>query len=230
MSLYLARILIVTRIAMIVILLNGIVMMLSLYLIYIWVPPAAILGETSRIVYLHVPLAWVSCLAFAVAGIASVLFLKKSKITYIVYARSSAHIGLFFSILTVITGSLWAKVMWGSYWNWDPRETSITLLLLLYIAYFSLQQIVSGNPKAPMLESVYLIIAFVASPFLIFVAPRLYPTLHPEPVINAQGQLMLDTEMRLVLAISLVSFTLLYYILLGLWVRIHVLKSKLHEE
>lgn len=215
---------------MIPIIADAVLMLVSLYLIFIWVPPAAILGQTSRIVYLHVPLAWVATLAFIVAGLAAIQYIRKDKQECILYARSSVHIGFFFSILTVITGSLWAKVMWGSYWNWDPRETSITLLLLIYIAYFSLHQIVRNNPKGAMLESVYLVIALVASPFLIFIAPRLYPSLHPEPVINTQGAILLDTEMRLVLLISVIAFTLLYVILLKLLLTIHKLDYLSNED
>jgi len=215
---------------MVLIIIDALLMLATLYLIYIWVPPAAILGETSRIVYLHVPLAWVSTLAFIVAGLASIQYIRKNAIEYIHCARSSVHIGFFFSILTVITGSLWAKVMWGSYWNWDPRETSITLLLLVYIAYFSLHQIVHTNPKGAMLESVYLVIAFVASPFLIFVVPRLYPSLHPEPVINTQGAILLDTEMRLVLIISVVTFTLFYAIVLKLLLKVYKLEYVCTED
>lgn len=215
---------------MILIIVDALVMLVSLYLIFIWVPPAAILGETSRIVYLHVPLAWVATLAFVVAGLAAIQYIRKNTIASIHYARSSVHVGFFFSILTVITGSLWAKVMWGSYWNWDPRETSITLLLLVYIAYFSLHQIVRTNPKGAMLESVYLVIALVASPFLIFVAPRLYSSLHPEPVINTQGAILLDTEMRIVLLISVAAFTLLYIILMKILFKIHKLDYLSNED
>jgi heme exporter protein C len=215
---------------MILIIVDALVMLVSLYLIFIWVPPAAILGETSRIVYLHVPLAWVATLAFVVAGLAAIQYIRKNTIICMFYARSSVHIGFFFSILTVITGSLWAKVMWGSYWNWDPRETSITLLLLVYIAYFSLHQIVRTNPKGAMLESVYLVIALVASPFLIFVAPRLYSSLHPEPVINTQGAILLDTEMRIVLLISVAAFTLLYIILMKILFKIHKLDYLINED
>ncbi len=215
---------------MILILIDAVLMLLSLYLIFLWVPPAAILGHTSRILYLHVPLAWVATLAFIVAGIASIQYIRKNEVQCRYYAHSSVHIGFFFSVLTVLTGSLWAKVMWGSFWNWDPRETSITLLLLIYLAYFSLHQIVHRSPQGAMLESVYLVIALVAAPFLIFVAPRLYPSLHPDTVINTQGTILLDNEMRMVLLVSVIAFTLLYIILLGLLLKIHKLENSLRED
>ncbi len=213
-----------------IIIVTAALMLVSLYLLFVWVSPAAVLGETSRVLYLHVPLAWIASLAFAVSGFASIQYIRKKEYIFVHYARSSAHIGFFFSVLTVITGSLWAKVMWGSYWNWDPRETSIVLLLLVYVAYFSLHQIVHHSPQAAMLESVYLVIAFVASPFLIFVAPRLYPSLHPDPVINVEGRINLDGDMRLVLMVSVFSFTLLYIILLRLWSRVRMLEHSLDED
>ena len=87
-----------------------------------------------------------------------------------------------------VTGSLWAKAMWGAYWNWDPRETSIFFILLLYSAYLALRGSIDGDEKRARLSAIYSVVAFVAVPFLIFVVPRIYVTLHPDPIINHAGQ------------------------------------------
>src|ERR1051325_1829730 len=81
-----------------------------------------------------------------------------------------------------------AKAMWGSYWNWDPPETSIFFVLLLYGAYLALRGSIEGEEKRARLSAVYSVIAFVAVPPLMFVVPRIYSTLHPDPIINTRGK------------------------------------------
>ena len=127
--------------------------------------------------------------------------------------HNSALLGTVFCLLTTVTGSIWAKLMWGTYWNWDPRETSIVLLLLVYTAYFSLHGAMRGNPARGRICASYLIFAMATVPFFVFVVPRVYPSLHPDPVINPQMKVHLDSDMRLTLLFSTLSFTLLYFYL-----------------
>ena len=97
---------------------------------YINIPKIGILGDKARIIFLHVPTAWLSVLAFLLSMIYSIQYLKKRDIIYDIKAVSAAEIGFLFSILATVTGSIWAKFSWGSFWNWDPRETSIFILLI----------------------------------------------------------------------------------------------------
>ena len=210
-----------------------ILMPVSIILAFLWAPPAQILGEASRIMYFHVPCAWVSTLAFIISGIASIIFIydKKKRFTFIEdKAHNSAVIGLMFTVLTVITGSIWAKISWGSYWNWDPRETSIVILLLIYIAYFSLRASLENNPNRGRLTSAYLIFAMVTVPFLMFVIPRVYTSLHPDPIINPQRKINLDPAMRLTLTFTMVSFTLLFFYIFSLTNRLTGIKHKIEEK
>lgn len=101
------------------------------YMALVWVPPAMGLGDASRILYFHVPVAWSSVLAFLAAGYYSVRYLAKEDYRYELYAWNAAFTGLVYSTLTVITGSIWAHVSWNIWWNWDPRETSAVILLLI---------------------------------------------------------------------------------------------------
>lgn len=197
------------------------------YLIYIWSPEPEILGSTGKIVYLHVPLAWISSLAFIIAGIGATLYILKKKDKYIIYANASALIGFIFCLLTTITGSIWAKVMWGSYWNWDPRETSILMLLILYVAYLSFVYIIRDIPNSNIMEASYLIILFIVSPFLIFVLPRMFPSLHPDPIVNKNFKINFDEYMRLVLYSALFFMSIIYLILLKIIVKIKLLEIKL---
>lgn len=208
-----------------------ILMPLSIVLAFLYAPPAQMLGESSRILYFHVPIAWASVLSFTVSAVASIIYLADKKKRYpLMEAKfhNSSVIGMMFAVLTTITGSIWAKLMWGSYWNWDPRETSIVILFLIYTAYFSLRSATASNPNRGRLSAVYLVLAMVTVPFFVFVIPRIYPSLHPDPVINPDMQIHLDKDMRIVLLCSVISFTFLYFYLLNIMNRLS--EIKIHYE
>jgi len=209
-----------------------IVMPIAIYLAMMWAPPAAILGDTSRIVYFHVPVAWGGVLAFAVAAVYSILYLKDQNTRWTCLdekAANSAAIGLVFIILATVTGSLWAKMSWGSYWNWDPRETSIAFLLLVYIAFLSLRSVLNEHPRRGVISSVYLIMAMVTVPFFVFVAPRIKNSLHPDTLINAQQKMQMEPTMRITLLVSAAAFTLLYVYILAIRNRITMAEHKIDE-
>jgi heme exporter protein C len=110
--------------------------------------------------------------------------------------------------------------MWGSYWNWDPRETSIFFLLLIYIAYLALRSAIEEPARRARLAAIYSAIAFVSVPFLVFVVPRIYDTLHPDPIVNSRGRIDMDPRIRIVFFAMLLGFTGLFYWLLALRVRV----------
>lgn len=203
-----------------------------IYMSFIWAPPAEILGDASRIIYFHVPVAWVSVLAFIVAGVQSIILLAsdRNRVMREHMAYNSAYAGMVFTLLTVITGSIWAKTSWGSYWNWDPRETSIVVLMLIYIAYLSLHSSLKGNPGRGRISSVYLIIAMITMPFLVFIIPRIYPSLHPDTIINQEKKIHLEAAMRITLFSSIVTFTLLYGYIYRIMNRITCLEIKSEEK
>ncbi len=209
-----------------------ILMPATIVMAFLWVPPAEILGDYSRIIYFHVPLAWVSILAFMVAGALSIMNLLDRKKRFSMLdgkSYNSAAVGLAFTILTVITGSIWAKLSWGSFWNWDPRETSILFVLLIYIAYFSLQAALAGSPSRGRIGSVYLIVAMITLPFFMFLAPRVMQSLHPDTIINARRTIYMDDRMWLTLVTALVSFTILYGYILNLLDRMMFVEKKLED-
>ncbi|HOO55977.1 MAG TPA: cytochrome c biogenesis protein CcsA [bacterium] len=174
-------------------------------------PSAEILGETSRIIYFHVPVAWICVLAFCMSFWFSISYLRTRRAELDVNAEVTARLGLWFCILATITGAVFAKSAWGMYWNWDPREVSITVILLVYMAYFGLRSSVPDPERRMKLSAVYSIMAFVLMPFLIFVVPWIYSSLHPDTIINVQGEnKLLDGRMRMVFFFSLAGFTFVY--------------------
>lgn len=188
------------------------------------------LGQSVRILFFHVPCAWVATVAFVVSAVYSVLYLKKENLKYDVWAASSAEIGLIFTILATVTGAVWAAEIWGKAWNWDPRQISIFILMLIYAAYLALRSAVEEDDKRARLAAVYSIIASVAMVFFMFVAPRLVETLHPDPIINPDMQIKMESKIGIVFANSLAGFTLLFYWMLRLKVESLTLKRFIDVE
>ena len=130
---------------------------------------------------------------------------------------------------------LWAKFNWGHFWNWDPRETSIFILLMVYLAYFALRSSLDNAELKARLSAVYAIIAGVAAPFLMFILPRLTAGLHPGsaddtnagPVLSTQPG-MLDSSLLYSFGLGLFAFTLLFFYLLNLSVRTATVKNKIN--
>jgi heme exporter protein C len=210
-----------------------ILMPATIVMAFYFAPRAEILGESSRILYFHVPIAWVSALAFIISGIVSIFYLRDRAGKYFQLdekARNSAAIGFLFTVLALITGAIWSRISWGAFWNWDPRQTSIVMLLLIYIAYFSLSSALENNPSRGKILSSYLIFAMVTVPFLIFVVPRMFPSLHPDPILNPQRKIFLEDRMKITLLVSVISFTLLYFYIWSMENRLSALKHKIGEK
>ncbi len=208
-------------------------MPVTIIMAFFLAPSAEILGDYSRIVFFHVPLAWVSVLAFSVSGFLSIVHLtgwKKESLHLADRAANSAAVGLAFTIFSVISGSLWARLSWGSFWNWDPRQTSIVFILLIYIAYFCLRGALPDGPGRASIGSSYLVVAMMTVPFFIFLVPRITDSLHPDTIINTERKIQMDGLMLTALSTALVAFTTLYAFLLQLMNRITALKRSIEEH
>ncbi len=197
---------------------------------FVWAPLVPVLGETTRVLYFHIPAAWVTVLALAWSMGHSVMYLKRRRIEHDHHAAAAAEIGILFCIAATVSGSLWAKAMWGSYWNWDPRETSIFFVLLIYAAYLALRSAVEQEERRARLSAIYSAIAFVSVPFLMFVVPRIYFTLHPDPIINPRGKVDMDPRIRIVFFAMLLGFTGLFFWLQSLRVRVARLEQRLDQS
>lgn len=189
------------------------------------IPNIPALGDKARVLYFHVPMSWIAVLAFFMSMWYSIRYLKTRDLDYDIKSFSSAQLGFLFCILATATGSLWAKFNWGSFWNWDPRQTSIFILLLIYGAYFALRSAIDSEETKARLSSVYSIIAAVTVPFFVFIMPRLVESLHPDPIINSRGKINMDTTMLIIFLSSLLGFTFLFLWCLNLKIRIERLQT-----
>src|SRR6476660_3203864 len=187
---------------------------------FLWPAPAqGFIGESSRIVFFHVPCAWTSALAFLVAAGYSAAYLARRNPRHDDLAAGAVRLGLLFAVLALVTGALFAKIMWGAYWNWDPRESSFLLLIFLYAAYLFLRAAVEDPARRARMAAAYALFAAVLMPFLFFVAPRVTQSLHPQTVINTQGKILMDTPTKTVFFAGLACFTGLFVWLLSLDAR-----------
>lgn len=176
-------------------------------------------GQTSRILFFHVPQAWIATLSFLLSMIASCIYLAKRSAKTDYLALSAAELGLLFCILATASGSIFAKATWGSFWNWDPRQTSIVILLMIYGAYFALRSAVPDPEKRRVFAAVYSILAFVTVPFLVFVVPRITASLHPEDTMNPAKPGMDPKTLKVFLG-SLLAYTGLFVWMLRLKMRV----------
>jgi heme exporter protein C len=194
------------------------------------------LEERARILYFHVPMSWIAFLAYIISMIMSIRYLRNPSPRLDIIASSSAALGTLFCILATVSGAIWAKFNWGSFWNWDPRETSIFVLLLIYGAYFVLRSAIEQEQTRARLSSVYSIIGAIAAVFFIYVAPRIYGGLHPGsaddsnagPVLSQQAG-TLDILKQIILSMAFCAFTMLYFWLLGLASRIRLASRDLQS-
>ncbi len=182
------------------------------------------LEDKARIIFFHVPMSWTTLVAFFASMVYGMMYLRTKKLDYDLRSVSAAGLGTMFCILATVTGSIWAKFNWGSFWNWDPRETSIFVLLLIYGAYFALRSAIEVDEKRATLSAVYAIIAGVTAPFFIFVMPRIMTGLHPGAKGDESGstpvaQLHMPPNMRVVFFASIIGFTILYFWMFNIKIR-----------
>ena len=202
----------------------------------ITLPYITALEERARIIFFHVPMSWIATIAYLLAMIFGIRYLRSRDMAHDDAVVATASVGTLFAVLATTTGSVWAKFNWGSFWNWDPRQTSIVVLLLIYAAFFLLRSAIDEPQRRARLSSVYAIVAFVSVPFLMFVLPRMLTSLHPGgkgdaggigPLLSPQSDAINPTK-QVLFALSLFAFTMVYGWLVNL--RIRTLALQRHAD
>ena len=135
---------------------------------------------------------------------------KRQELRYDAKSARSAILGLIFTLMATVSGAVFSKLTWGAYWNWDPRQTTIFVLLLIYAAYVTLRMTMRDERARASSSAVYALFSFIAVPFLVFILPRMFFSLHPSPVLNETGRIDMDAVMLGTLVLSLIDMTLIY--------------------
>ncbi len=184
-----------------------------------WLTPAdAVQGESVRIMYVHVPTAWVAYLAFVVTAITSGLSLARRHRTlgFDRVAGASAEVGVLFMAMTLVTGSLWGRLTWGTFWQWDPRLTTTLFLFVTYVGYLAVRNIDTDPQRRARRSAVIALLAVLEIPLVHF-SVVLWRSLHQEAsVLNPDGDVRLDGLMLFTLFSGVVAFSLIY-----VWLVMH---------
>jgi heme exporter protein C len=188
----------------------------AIFMVFVYVPTEAQQGIVQRIFYFHVPCAWVAFASFALVALSGAFYLWLGQEIWDDLARAAAEVGMLFCTLVLITGSIWAKPIWGAWWTWDSRLTTTLVLWLLYTGYLTLRLMADEIPEAGRIAAVVGIVAAADIPIII-VSVRLWRTIHPAVIVTRQGGHGLqDLRMVATLLVSLVAFTALCGWLLSL--------------
>lgn len=176
-------------------------------------PLEAVQGPAQKIFYVHAPSAWVAFLAFGLTALASVLYLwlREQRLDRI--AESSAEVGVVFTTVVLVTGPLWGKPIWGTYWTWDARLTLTLFLWFIYVAYIVLRGAIDDRDMRARYSAVLGILGALLIPF-IHLSVYLFRTLHPMPILMKPSAPSLPPQMLTTLLMSFAAFTLLYAALL----------------
>ncbi|MFC1475768.1 cytochrome c biogenesis protein CcsA [Candidatus Zixiibacteriota bacterium] len=210
--------------------LTGILIATGTVAVFILPPPQAQIGAGSRIFFYHVPAALIGFVAFIVSAVYGAIYLKNRNLTTDRKAAAAAEIGLTFTIIATLSGAIFSRVTWGAFWNWDPRQTSILAILLIYGAYTALRQAVPARATRARLSAVYLLLAGFIAPLLFFIFPRIYPSLHPnDSLVSGGGEFAMTLPVGLTFAVMLAGYGLLYLWLFQLAHRTERIKDNSEE-
>ncbi len=213
-------------------------LIISIATIFLYAPVERTMGNVQRIFYFHVGTAWVGSIAFFVALVAGILYLRKPQRRWDTLALSSVEVGLVFLTVTTAAGSVWGKPAWNTWWEWSPRLTLITIAWLTYAAYFMLRGAIEEEERRGRFAAVYVIVAFV-SIILAYVSIRIWRDIHPVvfggTLESAQGAAeglqdiepgLASMKMGITLMVNVVSFSLIYAAWLVNRMRLQLLQDE----
>jgi heme exporter protein C len=191
-------------------------------------PPDAEQGNLIRLMYVHVPAAWVAYLAFAVVFVASVAYLVTRKTRWDRLAAASAESGVLFTAMTIVLGSIWAKPVWGTWWTWDPRLTTTAVLLLIYLGYLAVRHLPDSPGRRARWAAVVGIVGFVDVP-IVHLSVRWWRGLHQAPA-RLIGVPDVSPAMGAALGVGFLAFTVVYLYFLVLRLRVGRLEDRVMAE
>jgi heme exporter protein C len=204
----------------------------ALYLVLFYAPREAVMGDVQRVFYFHVAAGWVGALAFLVTAAGGVIFLLRGDRRADRVAVASVEIGVVFTLVNIVSGSIWARPIWNTWWTWDPRLVTATVMELIYLAYLMLRQGIEDPDRRARFGAVYGILGFLSVP-LTFLSIRIWRTIHPVVVGSgdptAEGSFDMTPKMLQAFLFSLLTFTFLYATLLWHRVRLGRLSEKVEQ-
>lgn len=199
-----------------------IMFLISIYMIFFFAPTERTMGHVQRIFYFHVGSAWVAAVAYFIALVAGVQYLRRPSKTVDTISMASVEIGLAFTTLTIVSGSIWGRPAWNTYWIWSPRLTSITVMWLVYVAYFMLRGAIEDEEKRGRFSAVYVIAGFVTV-IVTYLSIRFLRDIHPVLIGQASEAAeglqefssgLESAQMGITVTVATITFSVLYLALL----------------
>jgi len=214
---------------------SAVILLVSMGMVVFYAPVERDMGMVQKIFYFHVAAGWSGMLGFLFAAVAGFVHLCTDERRWDVLGLASVEIGMLFALINVVTGSIWARPIWNAWWTWDPRLTTVTIMLLIYAAYFMLRSGIEDPHRRARFASVYTIIGFLSVP-LTFYSARLFRTIHPIVIgaspltestqFGAARAFDMSPRMLQTFLFSLLAFSLVFTSLL--WHRVRL--GRLAEE
>lgn len=213
--------------------LTGVLLVIALYMVWIYAPREVVMGDVQRVFYFHVSVGWVGALAFLVTAVSGVIYLVRGETRWDQLALSSVEIGVVFILVNIVTGSIWARPVWGTWWTWSPRLTTATIMELVYVAYLMLRQGIDDPNRRARIGAVYGIVGFISVP-ITFISIRLVRTIHPVlfggDSVAVDGSFNMEPEMLQAFMFSLLTFTFVFVTLLWHRFRLQVRTERLEHR
>ena len=188
---------------------------IATFMALVWAPTDAVQGDVYRILYVHVPLAWLAYLAFFLVFVASLGWLLTKRPWFDALAVSSAEIGVLFTGMFIVAGSIWARPTWGVWWTWDPRLVTTAVMFMMYVGYLLLRSLSTDFERRATRAAVLGVIAVIDIP-IVHLSVLWMNSLHQLPtVMRATGSPAMDASMGVALLVSVIAFTLVYFAFLA---------------
>lgn len=211
---------------------TALLLAIATWMVFFYAPLERVMGQVQRLFYFHVSTGWLGMLAFFIAAAAGVVYLVRPQAKWDVLGLAAVEIGLVYSFVNIVTGSTWARPAWNTWWTWDPRLVTATVMELVYLAYLMLRKGIEEPERRARFGAIYAIIGFVSVPLTYF-SIRMWRTIHPVVIGSgsptAEGSFDMTTTMVQTLMFSLLTFTVLGAAILWHRVRLGQLNDRVEH-
>lgn len=206
--------------------------LIALWMTFYHAPLERVMGEVQRVFYFHVAAGWLGFIGFLGAGVVGVIYLVRPDKKWDVWAVALVEVGLVYAFVNIVTGSIWARPVWNTWWTWDPRLVTATVMELVYLAYLMLRQGIEEPERRARFGAIYAILGSVTVPLTYF-SIRIWRTIHPVVIGSgsptAQGGFDMTPPMLQTMLFALLAFTVLGGAVLWQRVRLGWLQDQVEE-
>ena len=210
-----------------------VLLLIATGMVFFYAPIEKVMGLVQKVFYFHVATAWVGMVSFGLAAVVGIIYLIKKDERFDLISVASVEIGLVFTMICLISGSIWARPIWNTWWTWDPRLTTTTIMELVFAAYLLLRQGIEEPERRARFGAVYAIVGFLSVP-LTFFSIRIFRTIHPVVVganeAGAMGAFDMTPKMGLTFAVSLIAYTILFAALIWHRIRLGQRMAQVEEQ